>query len=152
MPAVAIVPASPAHIGAIANRMRVADRIECAAMGHTPKHALRLGVRGSSLCFTAMVDGVAQAMFGLVVTSALSGQGTPWMLGSDAIYDHPRAMLRLGRRFIAAVADSTPHLSNLVAADNPRAIRYLQALGFIVEEQQIVHNGVAFRVFAQDLR
>ena len=148
-PSVSIVRASPAHVGAIAYYMREADRIECAAMGHSPKEALRLGLRGSSFCFTATMDGVPAAMFGLVVTSALTGDGVPWLLGTDAVYGQPRAMLELGRRFVAMTADSTPRLANLVSAQNLRAIRYLRALGFTIEEQQIMHDGVAFQAFSR---
>ena len=147
-----IVPASPAHVGRIACRMRADDVIECAAMGHTPKQALREGLIASTLCFTALVDGRPEAMVGLVVASALSGEGTPWMLGTDAIYDHPRAMLRWGPRFVAAMLASTPVLSNLVAVDNVRAIRFLRRLGFRLAEDRILFAGTEFVAFSQERR
>lgn len=147
-----IVPATPAHVGRIASRMRADDVIECAAMGHTPKQALRAGLIASTLCFTALVDGRPEAMFGLVVGSALSGEGTPWMLGTEAIYDHPRAMLRWGPRFLAAMLDSTPVLSNLVAIDNVRAIRFLRWLGFSLGEDRILFGSTEFVAFSQERR
>ena len=129
--------------------MRADDVTECAAMGHAPKQALRDGLIASTLSFTALVDGRPEAMFGLVVTSALNGEGTPWMLGTDAIYDHPRAMLRWGPRFVAAMLDSTPALSNLVAVDNVRAIRFLRRLGFSIGEDRIMFASTEFVTFSR---
>ncbi|MEN2791561.1 hypothetical protein ABC974_18140 [Sphingomonas oligophenolica] len=143
------MPASPAHVGRIASRMRADDVIECAAMGHRPKQALRDGLTASSLCFTALVDGRPEAMFGLVVTNALAGEGTPWMLGTEAIYRHPRAMLRWGPRFVAAMLDSTPVLSNLVSVDNVRAIRFLRRLGFSIGKDRIMFASTEFVTFSR---
>lgn len=142
-----ILPATLAHVGPIATRMRMADRVECAALGHSPKQALRAGLASSSLAWTALVDGRAEAMFGLVVTSALGGEGRPWMLGSDAIYACPRAMLRCGPGFIAAMFAVAPRLSNLVAADNVRAIRLLRRWGFTLDTETMMIGTVAFRLF-----
>ena len=142
--------ASPAHIGTIARRMRDADRIECAAMGHAPKQALRLALTSSSFACTAFVAGRAEAMFGLVVTNALCGEGAPWMLGTEAIYDHPRAMIRQGPGWLRLMADSTPRLSGLVAAANARAIRLLRGWGFVVGEVPIDRGGVSFVTFIKE--
>jgi len=127
--------------------MRADDVIECAAMGHSPKQALRAGLTASTLCFTALVDGRPEAMFGLVVISALGGEGTPWMLGTDAIYDHPRALLRWGPRFVAAMLASTPVLANMVAVRNGRAVRMLRRWGFDLAKETIPVGGVDFIAF-----
>jgi hypothetical protein len=148
--AVDLVAASPAHVGRIATRMREADVIECRAMGLTPKEALRAGLRASSLCYTARVDGRPEAMFGLVVTNALCGEGAPWMLGTDAIYEHPREMIRRARPILAAFVDSTKYQSNVVAKDNTRAIRFIRWLGFNVREGVIVFAGTEFLAFDMD--
>jgi len=130
--------------------MREADVVECRATGHSPKQALRDGLIASSLCFTALLDGRPEAMFGLVVNSALAGEGTPWMLGTEAIYEHPRAMLRWGPRFLAAMLDSTPALSNLVAVRNGRAVRMLRRWGFDLSEETIVVGEVDFVMFRME--
>lgn len=132
--------------------MRAADVIECSAMGHTPRQALRAGLLSSSLCLTATVDGRAEAMFGLVVTNALCGEGSPWMLGTEAIYRHPRAMLRWGPRILAAMFDSTPLLENLVAEDNDRAVRFLRRIGFTIGQETIMIAGTRFVAFSQECR
>lgn len=147
-----LVGATAAHIGTIAVRMRAADRLECAALGVTPRAALRQGLAASDFVITAKVDGRPEAMFGLVVVNALCGHGRPWMLGTDAIYDHPREMLRGGRRIVAAMVDSTPALSNLVSVDNVRAIRFIRRLGFSIREGVIVTAGTEFLEFEMERR
>ena len=147
---VELVASSPAHIGTIAARMRAVDVLEAAAMGHSPKEALRLGLRGSTHCYTAKVDGRAEAMFGLVVKSALGGEGTPWMLGTEAVYRQPRAFLRCAPGILNLFFDSTPRLSNLVAVENDRAIRMLRRLGFQLGEGVIFISGVRFLPFSTE--
>ncbi|MES2055177.1 MAG: hypothetical protein V4564_04485 [Pseudomonadota bacterium] len=132
--------------------MREVDRVECLALGHSPKQALRAGLTTSSLCLTAFVKKRPEAMFGLVVTNALCGEGRPWMLGSDAIYRQPRAMLRLGPLFLSAMLDSTSSLSNLVACRNSRAIRFLARMGCIFEKEMVMHNEVEFITFTLERR
>ena len=89
-------------------------------------------------------------MFGLSVTSALGGQGTPWMLGTEAIYDHPRLMLRYGRRVLARWLDSTPSLSNLVSVDNARAIRLLRRWGCEIGGETVTLGTVRFVMFRME--
>jgi len=81
------------------------------------------------------------------VNSALAGEGTPWMLGTEAIYEHPRAMLRWGPRFVAAMLDSTPALSNLVSVGNERAIRMLRRWGFTLSGDPIMIGDAGFLAF-----
>jgi ribosomal protein S18 acetylase RimI-like enzyme len=95
--------------------------------------------------WTAKVDGIPHAMFGLIVTSILGGEGTPWFLGSDETYRHPREMLVMGRRLMARWLDS--RLSNVVAQQNHRAIRMLRAWGFTVGGHEKMIGGVAFLDF-----
>lgn len=127
--------------------MREADRIECFGR---PKAALRRALVTSSVAYTAFVDGEAEAMFGLVVHSALGGEGLPWMLGSEAIYDHPREMLRTVPRFLDMFSDSTPRLSGLVGRTNDRAIRMLRRWGFQIGREVILSTGVEFLSFSRD--
>jgi hypothetical protein len=144
---VELVPASRAHIGRIANRMRAADVLECEALGYSPRQALRQCLTGSTMALTAKVDGQAEAMLGLTPVSLLEGKGRPWMLGSELIYSHWREMLAWGPRIIAVMRDSTPHLSNVVAEDNVRAIRLLRRWGFEVGTEAEMIGSVPFLTF-----
>lgn len=142
-----VVLARPRHVGRIARRMRTIDRIECEAMGHSPKMALREGLFNSAKVWTALVDGKPEAMFGLVVNSALTGTGTPWFLGTDEVYRHGKALLLWGPAFVSIIRDSSPRASNLVSADNFKAIRLLGKWGFVVHPELSYHKDVAFRRF-----
>lgn len=143
-----LVPAKPTHIGPIATRMRAADVEETAAMGRTPKQALRLGLRASIDCMTVLIDGRPEGMLGLYPKNALEGEGSPWMLGTDALYSRPRAWLTLFPRVLAIFSDSTPHLQNLIGAKNARAIQLLRRLGFEIGEEVTVIGGVEFVTFS----
>lgn len=130
--------------------MRAWDVAECAASGHTPKQALRSALAASTIAITAFADVRAEAMFGLVVTNALCGQGSPWMLGTEAIYRHPRAMIGMGPGWLRTMAAMAPCLSGQVAAANARAIRLLQGWGFAMGDVASVRGGVSFLPFEKE--
>src|SRR4051812_32340941 len=96
-----LVPARLVHVGPIATRMRESDRIEVEAFSHSPKEALRLGLRASVDAFTVMIDGKPEGMMGLRPTNILDREGCPWMLGTDELYRHPRAWLELMPKAVA---------------------------------------------------
>lgn len=121
-------------------------------MGRTPKHALRHGIMASQWACTALVDGEPHAMFGVVVTSAMTGEGVPWFLGSDLVYRHGRDMLAMGPAMLERMGDSCSRLSNVVSAGNHRAIRLLQRWGFTVDPEHVRQGGMAFRRFEMELR
>ena len=142
-----LVPATPAHVGRIAARMREADVVESRALGYTPKQALRIGLQGSLLALTARVDGKAEAMMGLAPVSLIEGVGRPWMLESDLIYRHGRDLIAFGPSIISAMRDSSPVLRNVVSRDNGRAIRLLKRWGFAVGDEVEMIGGVPFLTF-----
>lgn len=145
---VELIPASPAHICRIANRMRAADIEEVGAFGRSPKAALRIGLRASVDTFTVMIDGRPEGMMGLAPANALEREGTPWMLGTDELYRHPRAMLALGPKVLRIWGDSTRRMSNLVSKSNARAIRMLRRWQFQIGENVTVIGGVDFVTFS----
>jgi len=144
---VRLVPAEHKHIGRIANRMRAIDALECRAMGREPKQALRYALGTSSKAWTALVDGQPEAMFGVVVTSALGQEATPWFLGTDEVYRHGRELLMWGPGMLDRLCDSRWHLRNLVSACNTRAIVLLKRWGFTIGEEVILFAGVEFLPF-----
>jgi hypothetical protein len=150
MSRVEIVPSRLTHVGPIATRMREIDRIEAAAMGRSPKQALRLGIRCSYHCWTAMIEGRPEAMLGVTPISLLTGKGIPWLLGTDALFKEARALMTLGPPIIGAMLHVFPHLSNLVARENEKAIRLLRRWGFTVGEETVMIGGVVFIPFRLD--
>lgn len=147
MAKIEVVPARVTHIGPVASRIRDIDRLECEAMGHSPKHALRQGFMLSDRCWTALVDGRPEAMFGSVTISAIDRRATVWFLGTDEVYRHGRALVGWGPRLIAQAVDSSWWAGNLVSSANGKAIRLLRAWGFTVEPEEQMVGGVAFRQF-----
>lgn len=144
---VRLVPAQFKHVNSIANRLRVFDREECEAMGRTAKQSLRLGLLTSDRAWTALVDGRPEAMFGVVTASVLTGEATPWFLGTNEVYRHGRELLMHGPAMIARLCDSRARLSNLVSARNRPAIRLLRRWGFTVGEEAVTVRGVDFLPF-----
>jgi hypothetical protein len=119
-------------------------------MGRTPKQALRSGVLYSEKAWTALVDDKPEAMFGVVLDSALTGEATPWMLGTDEVYRHGRELLIHGPAIVALLGDSCRRMSNLVSVANGQALRLLSRWGFTVEDQEIEVGGVQFRRFVRE--
>lgn len=142
-----LVPASRAHIGTIANRLRIEDRIECKAMGRDPKSALRSGLQISTIALTAKLDGRAEAMMGLIPLSLIDGEGIAWMLSTEAVYRNGRALMGMGPCILGSFLDSSRRISNVVSQGNHRAIRLLRAWGFTVEDEIKMIGGVPFLDF-----
>ena len=142
-----LVRASPAHVGRIANRMRTADRAECAALGMTGKVALRKSLTASVLAYTAKIDGRPEGMFGVAPGNTLEGVGHPWMLATDAAFDCARVLVTAGPGLIALMHRRFRRLENMVSAENERAIRMLGRWGFEVGDEQMMVGGVPFLRF-----
>lgn len=145
--AVELVQAHAGHVGTIAARMRDIDRQETEACGRTPKQALRMGLRGSTICLTAKVNGRPEAMLGLVPLCLLGGRGVPWFLGTDEVYRHGREMIAWGPGIIRQFIDSTERLENVVMQCNTKAIRLLRAWGFTVGDEVKMIGGRSFLDF-----
>lgn len=142
-----LVPAQWTHINRIAANMRAIDAQECRAMGREPKQALRAAFMTSEKAWTALVDGVPHAMFGVVVESLLDRIGTPWFLGTDEVYRHARELIMWGPGILSRMSDSSKRLANLVSSGNDQAIRLLRKWGFTVTDNEVIVRGVAFRQF-----
>jgi ribosomal protein S18 acetylase RimI-like enzyme len=127
--------------------MRGIDQEECEAMGHSPKQALRNGFMLSDRCYTALVDGRPEAMFGAVTVSAIDRQCTVWFLGTDEVYRQGRILLSWGPAMLRRCVDSRWLASNLVSSANRKAIALLRRWGFTVEPEEQMVRGVPFRHF-----
>jgi hypothetical protein len=147
MPDCHLVPARLTHVGWLATNMREIDRIECEALGRSGKDALRSGLRCSLSAYTAMEGGRPLAMLGVVPVDLLSGRGVVWMLGTEDVYRHGRALLTLCPLVIGDWLETFRLLDNIISADNHRAIRLLKRLGFTVSDEAQAHGGVEFVSF-----
>ena len=93
-----LVEAAPEHIPFLAEHMRPADVVECAACGRDPLSALHNALRVSLWALTAIVDDEPHAMMGVASRSMMEAAGIPWMLGTERVYDHARDLVRYGRK------------------------------------------------------
>lgn len=147
MAKVEVVPARVTHVGPIASRIRDIDRVECEAMGHGVKHALRQGFMLSDRCWTALVDGRPEAMFGSVTISAIDRRATVWFLGTDEVYRHGRVLRSWGPGLVRKAVPDGWTAENLVSVENVKAIRLLRCWGFSVSSEVRACGGVEFHPF-----
>ena len=146
-----IVTANLTHVGPIATRIREADRLECEAFGRSPKTALRVGLRASTLALTAKLNGKPIAMFGVVPNSLLESRGQPWLLGTDDVLDHARTFIEAGPRILSRMSASYRRLENHVWVGNHRAIRLLRHWGFSVGGDAMNFGGLPFVPFWREV-
>ena len=114
-------------------RLRAADKLELkASCGYGPITALTQSIHASDEAWVAVdEEGVAILMFG-VVNAGQDFVGVPWMLGSDGIYQHTRQLQSQCRQWLDVIHEDYSLLFNYVHAENPKAIRWLQWMGFTI--------------------
>lgn len=139
-----LVEADQSHISFLAEHMRPADVVECAAIGRRPAPALAAALKSSLWALTAIVDDQPHAMMGVTSRSMVEGIGVPWMLGTERVYDHSRDLVRYAPAIIAEMHLTFDRLENLVSADNDRALRFLRHVGFEIYDPVIMVGGTAF--------
>jgi hypothetical protein len=132
--------------------MRAIDVLECAAFGHTPRQALRLGYLGSALKWTAEAGGAPVAMLGVVPVCAMTGEGSPWLLGTRGADAVSSAFVRLAAGPLSEMAALFPRLENRAHQTNTRSLRWLSRLGFTVEREVEMIGGEPFVRFWRDWR
>jgi hypothetical protein len=109
----------------ISDNMREDDINEVWASNHlTPFEALRRSFESSELRFTVDVDGVPQAMFGVVNISSAPG-GCIWLLSTKDFCKISKVFLKRCRGHIAAFLTYYVSLENWVSAENKISIRWL---------------------------
>ena len=116
----------------LAPNMRLADVREISRSGNkTPLHALVLPFTDPSSQTYSMVGdaGTILGMFGI------SADGVVWMLASDSLYaNHKRQFIKECRQWVDVMQADHEIIHNFVDEENTVAIRWLQFLGFEVEE------------------
>ena len=116
--------------------MRPLDVAECNAGGVTDLLGCVVeGVRHSSPCWTATVDGKVAAILGArPIGSLITPVAAVWLLGTPVLTKHHRALARHAPRYIRAMLNAYPHLVNFVHAENAPAVRFLRHAGFTLHE------------------
>jgi hypothetical protein len=136
---------------ALACTLRQADLDELAAAGVSPSDALRTGVERSTLAAAVWDDEGLVALLGVapLVESVLAPVGAPWMLGTDRVSKHARALVAVGPAYTRAMLDAYPRLMNVVHAKNTLHVRWLRRLGFRFRPHAIAapKTGEPFLIF-----
>lgn len=142
-----IVPARACHLRRLAEVMRQADRDEIEARsGRTPLGALMGSYRASSMCRVVLIDGKPEVIFGVGTLNVLAGVGSPWLLGSDAVWQHRKEFMRQSRVWLRQLSARYQVLRNVVDCRNAASIRWLGWLGFRFS-QPFDHRGRPFMLF-----
>lgn len=120
------------HLIHIADNLRDEDVAELAAKGPgSSDEKLANAVDLSESVWTLMLHGVPVAVMGLAVDNA-GRFGSPWLLGTREIDDHPRAFVRVTRDLLRAQLHRVPYFINMVYSGSKRSIRFLKAVGFTI--------------------
>lgn len=128
-----VVPSDVGDIYRLVREMRSDDRLEATSLGRDPTSLLRDSYRAAILRRTAFVDGEIAAMWGLGGVM-LSDEGAPWLVTTKAFERVPLAFVKQGRIEIAQMLALRSRLSNVVQASYTRACRFLEVLGFNLDE------------------
>lgn len=99
------------------------------------EQVLRASVRTSDLCWAGEDDGRVIMLFGVVGHSLLGEHGpigVPWMLGSDEVLQHSKAMVKKAREFVELMHARYPYLVNYVDRGNTVSKRWLRRMGFVL--------------------
>lgn len=129
-----MVTATLDHANELAGRVRQADVDEFAAQDMTPWEVLKEGLTVSTLAWAGLRDGRVVCIFGIATPSILSGEGVPWMVGSEELDHCAYAFLRRSRMVVGHMLTLCEHLENYVDSRNTRAVRWLRWLGFQIHE------------------
>lgn len=154
MPHVILRPADRNDALLLSERLRMEDIVEIyASSGMSPLEALCSGLEYSSPHAWALADpasGEPYLMGG--VRPLQDGIGLVWLLASPAIERHALTVQREAKSMLLRIweAGDFRALCNIVAADNHKAVRWLERLGFIIvhRDQPIGLGGELFHTFA----
>ena len=141
-----------ADILPIAQRMRAADA-KGVYDSHrlSPCQALLIGMKARGNCWTILGDGIPEGMVGIIPMSLFSDRGLPWMLGTDVLVEDKTLFIRLTRKLFEDAVDGFNYLENYISTENKIALRWVESMGFNIEDVPVVLNGVPFKRVYKEL-
>ena len=122
-------------IESIADDMRQADADEVwASNHHTPLESLKEGWWLSDFSTVVMCDNEPLVMIGLVKRDMLTGSGVVWMLGANRALKYKKQFFTQTKPVIDEMLTICPRLCNMVHSKNTVSIKWLEWLGFTIDE------------------
>lgn len=129
----------------VAPKLRESDLIEIKkSTGQGPLEVLSQGFLISEHCWTMLVDGAPEAMFGLAPYEI--GKYRPWFLSSYETVKHKQEFLSVSKERVDRFKELVPFMENFVDADNDVAVRWLEKIGFEIDVQPVI-MGVSSSLF-----
>lgn len=132
-------PTTSDDLDELARSLRLTDRAELAAAhgaGADPRDVLTASAVTSCEVHTAYADDGLWCIFGIApLGGLLTPLAAPWQLGTPTAGRHPAALIRETRRYLAEVKERYPVLVNFVDARNTPSLRYLKAVGFVIDAE-----------------
>jgi hypothetical protein len=133
----------------IVNNMRLPDIRECALVGVTPAMALNVPfVEEGSKGFTITHKEKPLAMCGVTPLDNYMYCGKIWFLGTDDIDKVKKSFYKYSKLILKFLSNDYDFVENYVPKDHIKTIKWLQWIGFKIENQQYFVDEYEFvRVF-----
>jgi hypothetical protein len=132
-------------------RLRDADVHELkVSVGLEPIEALTQAFNNSDAAYVALDEGGFPILMFGVVNASQDFVGVPWMLGSSGIYKHTRQLTAECKHWLEVVHKDYELLFNYVHAENPKAIRWLQWMGFTMV--RLIPYGIGQELFYEFIK
>lgn len=126
----------------IAEHLRETDRREATGLfGPEVGKAVWDSALRAKECYAALDDGTPVALFGVGQCPMRASDGVPWMVGTESLKEHRKALLRDATVIIDKWFERFTTLSNFVAKENVTSIRWLKRLGFSFKDSRGVPPG-----------
>ena len=144
-----LVRARPQHCLYIGEHMRSIDRHELAiCSGLSPVEAMVESYKDSPAWRWTGINGEGTPVFMFGLGTRLSCDwGTPWLLGTERLYEEWYGLLRISRGEIRKMLAFRENLTNAVWEHNHKTQRWLLWCGFSLGETVTLPNGEQMRRF-----
>ena len=142
-------PTEPHDIPYLARNLRRGDLEEIkAGRNQDPETAIRASAEASEEVYTAVADEGPIAIFGVAKTPGKPDNGCIWMLGTDAVPNHRRALSIISEEVFERWHKRYPVLWNYVDSRNVVHINWLKHVGCsFIGESPFGVNGEIFKEF-----
>lgn len=140
-------------ISKIGQNLRDIDIFECEeASGMTAQESLLYGLNHALYIKAIFAEGEPVAAFGVTAVRGVEDCGVVWLLATKDVYKAKSTLINLGHKYVAEMLAVRPRLINLVSVDNKISIKWLERLGFIMEDPKPVGiNNKEFRIFHMEV-
>jgi hypothetical protein len=126
----------------IAQNLRETDRREAAGLfGPEIGKAVWDSALRAKECYAALDGETPVALFGVGQCPMRVTNGVPWMVGTEHLREHRKALLRDASAILNGWFERFTTLSNFVSKENAVSIRWLKKLGFSFADFRGVPTG-----------